>query len=1105
MNEHSDKAAARQSKSDDLLQSLFRAAAMSSRQGIHPRASKGPAPLSAFQQQMWFINQLNTSSPAYNTFRAFYLTGSLDLGVLENCINEIVRRHESLRTVIQLEDGVPVQVVRPDLGFDFSYEDLSSMHNQTAPSVNEPCPAVLTKLNERLVYEARRKFDLAHGPCLRIFVFRLREDEHCFQIVMHHISCDGWSLSVFFRELAALYEAFSRGEASPLQGLQIQYSDYAAWQQQWLKTNAVRVNLNYWMEHLRGAPAGRQLPHDFPRPSVQSFSGGLEDVIIPGQLTEKLKSFCSGEGVTLFMALLAVYQILLSRYSEQSDIVTGFPIANRNQPETHDMIGCFVNTLVLRTDLSGRPGFREVLARVSKSTIDAYAHQDLPFQVLVEKMHSRRDTTFTPLFHSSFVLQNTPDLPLEFSGLALRPLRVDNMTAKYDVNLTLREHEGELRGKLEYSTDLFKAGTIRRLISHFNVLLEEVLRDPDRPVSEAPLLTDNEKHQLLVQWSSAGAHYPMGKCVHELFQEQANRTPDNVAIVFDDIRLSYRELNTRANQLAHFLVRQGVGPEVMVGICTERSTDMIIGILGILKAGGAYIPLDPAYPEERLAFILEDTGASLLVTQSHLRDIFPKLFIKIICLDSEHGTIAQYDTGDPSGNAGPDNAAYVIYTSGSTGRPKGVLIEHYSIMRLFEGTRSLYHFNKDDVWTLFHSYSFDFSVWEIWGALLHGGTLLIIPFRVSRSIDEFYELLIWEQVTVLNITPSVFRELVQADSYSIARERLSLRYIIFGGEQLKAADLRAWYDNHDDRIPQLVNMYGITETTVHVTYYPLTRADAQRKNGVGIGRPLSDLRIYLLDCNMQPVPIGMPGEIYVGGPGLARGYLNRPELTAERFLPDVFSGEPGQRLYKSGDMGRYLSDGNIEFLGRKDSQVKVRGYRIEPGEIESHILRHPGVAGALVAVRDHSSGYKSLAAYVVVNDISKDISSELRHMLKTKLPDYMVPSVFVPLRAFPLTPNGKVDCSVLPVPFGGHEDQGQEPGRALSSIEEKLLAVWKAIFERDDIGINDDFFELGGHSLLAMRLIAWVHRGMHVELSIHNVFEFPTVAAMAKIMDKETQ
>jgi len=1091
MNEQSDKSISPHSKSDDLLQSLFRAAAMSSRQAIKSRASSGPVPLSAFQQQMWFLNQLNPRSPVYNTFRAFYLTGMLDLRVLEDCIKEIVRRHDTLRTVILRENGVPVQVVRPDMGFDFTFKDLSG--------IDGPDSAVMTNLNELLTAEAQRTFDLAHGPCLRVSVFRLGEDTYCFQLVMHHISCDGWSLSAFFRELAALYEAYSLGKSAPLDELPVQYSDYAVWQREWLKSDALKAHLDYWMDQLRGAPAGLDLYTDFPRPPVQSFAGGLQDITISRQLTDRLKTFSSDEGVTLFMTLLAVYQLLLCRYSGQTDMVTGSPIANRNHPETHDMIGCFVNTLALRTDLSGAPGFRELVARVRKTTLDAYAHQDLPFQVLVEKIHSRRDATFTPLFQASFVLQNTPELTLEFSGLTLKQLRVDNMTAKYDLNLTLREYDGELRGKLEYSTELFKTETIRRLIGHFNVLIEGVLRAPDRPVSEVSLLTEDERHQLLVEWGGAGAHYPMGKCIHELFQEQAKSTPDAEAIICGDTRLSYRELNSRANQLAHYLVSQGVGPEVIVGLCTERSPEMIIGILGILKAGGAYVPLDPAYPEERLAFILGDTGTALLVTQSSLLDAVPKDFSRTICLDREQGIIAQYDTGDLSRHAGPENAAYIIYTSGSTGKPKGVLIEHYSIMRLFESAQSLYQFNREDVWTLFHSYAFDFSVWELWGALIYGGTLVIVPYRVSRSIDEFYELLLSERVTVLNITPSVFRELIQTDSYSSARDRLSLRYVISGGEELKNADLQVWYKNHDDRHPQLVNMYGITETTVHVTYCPLNRVNTHHNYGSSIGRPLPDLRMHLLDRNMQPVPIGVPGEIYVGGPGLARGYLNRPELTAERFIPDIFSGASGQRLYKSGDLGRYLPDGNIEYLGRMDKQVKVRGYRIEPGEIESVLLEHPEVTAALVIAMEERGNDKNLAGYVAVKDTSKDIIHELKNMLKQKLPDYMVPSVFVLMKAFPLTPHGKVDRAALPVPSADRTDQEGKTDTPLSSFEEKLLAVWQAIFERDDIGINDDFFELGGHSLLAMRLIAWVRRETNVELSIHSIFEFPTIAGLAKL------
>ena len=1102
MIDHSQNNSSECSKADNLLESLFRAAAMSSRQSIKPRSEGGPAPLSASQQQMWFLNQLNPDSPVYNTFRAFYLNGQLDLKVFEDCIKEIVRRHETLRTVFQFEDGVPVQVVRPDMGFDFSFKDLSCIDELHGPSIDNPDSAKKKKLNELLVAEAQRTFDLMQGPCLRVFIFKLGENGYCFQLVMHHIYCDGWSLSTFFRELAALYEAFLQGRDSPLEELPVQYSDYAVWQQKWLKSDDVQIHFNYWKERLKGSHGGLNLPFDYPRPSVQSFMGGLEDVIISRQLTDRLKTFSSHEGVTLFMTLLAAYQVLLYRYSGQTDIVTGSPIANRNHPETHDMIGCFVNTLALRSDLSGSPNFRELVNRIKKTTIDAYAHQDLPFQVLVQEIHSSRDMTFTPLFQTSFVLQNTPHPVLEFSGLTLKPLRVDNMTAKYDLNLMLREYDGELKGKLEYSTDLFKADTISRLISHFYVLLAGVLENPDIPVSESPLLTENEKNQLLLEWHNAGVYYPKDKCVHELFQERAERDPDAVALIFGNDRFTYGELNSRANQLSHYLRKLGVGPESLAGICLERSLEMVIGILGILKAGAAYVPLDPAYPKERLEFIIEDTHASVVVTQENLLDILPKHTSNIVCIDTEQDNISQCESHNSAGGVTPDNAAYIIYTSGSTGKPKGVVIEHCNVVRLFEGAQSLYHFNRDDVWTLFHSFAFDFSVWELWGALIYGGTLVIVPYRVSRSLDEFYELLIEKQVTILNITPSVFRELIQTDLNSSARDRLSLRYIIFGGEELKTADLQPWYENHDDQYPRLVNMYGITETTVHVTYRALTATDATGSKGRGIGRPLPDLRIYLLDSNMQPVPIGVPGEICVGGAGLAREYLNRPELTEEKFIPDAFSGQAGARMYKSGDLGRYLPDGTIEFIGRKDNQVKVRGYRIELGEIESVIVQHPEVTGALVIARDDRGGDTLLASYVLVRDTSKDITDELRKMLKQKLPDYMVPSVIVLMEAFPLTPNGKIDRDALPAPFARHTEQGNKPVPPQSPFEEKLATIWQAIFERNDIGIHDDFFELGGHSLLAMRLIAWVRRDLHVELPIHSIFESPTIAGLAKIAER---
>ncbi len=1095
MNSPTDK-----SNSDNLLQSLFRAAAMSSRESIQPRSLSGPAPLSASQQQMWFINQLYPDSPVYNAYRAFYIRGQLDLAVLRDSIHEIVRRQDALRTVFYLKEDVPIQVVQPDMDFDFSLKDLSGNDiphalsgDQFGIDLNSPKHK---QLNELLVAEACKTFDLQQGPCLRVSVFKLNEKEYCFQLVMHHIVCDGWSLSVFFSELASLYEAFSHGRVSTLEALPVQYNDYAVWQQEWLQSDAVGPHVDYWMDHLQGYPRNLNMPANYRRPSVQSFRGSTENFIVPEQLTDRLKKFSSQEGATLFMTLLAAYQVLLYRYSGQTDIVTGSPIASRNHPETHDMIGCFINTLALRTDLTGSPGFRELLSRVRVMTLDAYAHQDLPFQVLVEKVQSSRDMTFSPLFQTSFVLQNTPELVREFAGLTFKLLNVDNETAKYDLTLAMTEDEGRLTGEFEYSVDLFDAGTVRNLIQHFQMLLESILADPDRPVSELSFLTEDEKHRQLVEWNDTGTDYPGNKCIRELFEEQVQRTPDSTAVIFDGQELSYGELNGKANQLAHYLKSQGVEPEVLVGICIERSLDMVIGILAILKAGGAYVPLDPDYPKERLHFMLEDTGVTLLLTKSTQSKELPESKAHMICMDTDWKMIEQEKKDNPFIVNSAEHLAYVMYTSGSTGTPKGISVLHRGVVRLVYQPNYV-DISPKDVFLQFAPITFDASTFEIWGSLLNGAKLIISP-PGKLSLEKLGQVIQKYQVSTLWLSAGLF--------HLMTDERIddlkSVRNLLAGGDVLSVSHVRRFLEKTENC--KLINGYGPTENTTFTCCYTVTDAE-KLGDSVPIGRPVSDTRVYILDAHLQPLPIGVSGELYIGGDGLAREYYNRPELTYEKFIPNPFSKKTGARLYISGDKARYLPDGNIEFIGRIDNQVKVRGYRIEPGEIESVLVRHPEVTGALVIAREENDGEKRLVSYVLVKDKSKDITGELRNVLKKNLPDYMVPSAFVLMEAFPLSPNGKIDRQALPDPSAGRTDQERSFSPYQSLQEAKLIKIWREIFKREDIGRDDDFFDLGGHSLLAMRLIAWVRRDLQVELSIHNVFEFSTIADLAKIIYRESQ
>ena len=884
---------------------------------IQPSALAGSLPLSFAQQRLWFVDRLGAGA-AYNVPIAFRLIGELSAAALEQSLNEIVRRHEILRTAVQVIDGQPVQVVSAAAPLPLRVLDLSGLPEAIRGD----------EARRATTEEAQRPFDLSCAPPLRATLLRVNEAEHIFVVAMHHIVSDGWSLVVFSQELAALYEAYRAGKSSPLPELPIQYKDFTRWQQQWVRGPELKDHIAYWTQQLGEEPTVLELPTDRPRPLVQTFSGAAMPVMLSETLTESLQALSRRHGTTLFMTLLAAFQSLLYRYTGQCGIAIGSPFANRLRPEVQGLIGCFVNTLVLRTDFSGNPTFRELLGRVRNLVLGAYAHQEMPFEKLVEELHARRDPSQNPLFQITFAVDTVPLAPLALAGLTVRRLHVEVTTSRFDLELSLWYQPTGLSGYIPYKTDLFDGATINRIWGHYQTLLEGIAVDPDRRVGDLPLLTEGERRRWLMEWNRREVFLQDG-CLHELFEVQVERSPDAVAVVCEGRPLSYRELNQRANQLAHYLLGLGVGAESLVGICVERSLEMIIGILGILKAGGAYVPLDPAYPTERLVFMARDTQSAVVLAQEHLRGKLLGYEGRVVCLDSDWGSIARQPETNPGVGVRSEQLAYVIYTSGSTGTPKGTLITHRNVTRLFAATQSWFQFNGRDVWTLFHSYAFDFSVWELWGALLYGGRLVVVPFEISRSPQAFYQLLCKERVTVLNQTPSAFRQLMGVEEVADKSEKLFLRLVIFGGEALDIQGLRAWLQRRGDKQPQLVNMYGITETTVHVTYRPITMVDVEGAQRSPIGVPIADLQVYLLDAHQNLVPVGVAGEMYVGGEGLARGYLNRPELSAERFVPNPFSDKPGARLYRTGDLARILPDGKLEFLGRVDHQVKIRGYRIE--------------------------------------------------------------------------------------------------------------------------------------------------------------------------------
>jgi amino acid adenylation domain-containing protein len=1067
----------------ERVEALLREGAGSQAPPLLPVPRDGDVPLSFAQQRLWFIDQLQPGNTAYNVPAALRLRGALDARALRRALAATVRRHEVLRTVLAVRDGEPVQDVRPAGPVPLPVVDLAAL----APDRREAEAVRLA------AGEAGRPFDLARGPLLRATLVKLDGQDHAALFTMHHVVSDAWSMEVLTRELSASYAALRRGEEPRLPELPVQYADYAAWQRRWLSGAVLEAQLGWWRERLAGAPPTLDLPADGRRRPGGSVPAGARPLVLGAGASRTLRGTARREGVTPFMAILAAWQLLLSRYSGEEDVVVGSPIAGRTRAETEGLIGFFVNTLALRTDLSGDPTWRELLGRVRETTLGAFQHQDLPFERLVEDLAPERSLSHTPLFQVAFTFETAagPGGALRLEGVETAPLAHGPEAAKFDLSLGLVQDEEEIAGGIVYRTDLFEDATAGRMAAHLEAVLEALSADPQRRLSELSLLRESERAQLLAS-SAATAEHPRA-IVHELFARRAERAPDAAAVVFEGSTLAYGELERRANRLACHLRRRGVGPETRVAVCAERSAELVVALLAVLKAGGAYVPVDPAYPAERIAYLLEDSGCAAVLVQDGLRELLGEPSMEVVALEA---ALAEEEGGDaaPAVEVSPENAAYVIYTSGSTGRPKGVVVTHGNVTRLFAATEAWFGFGERDAWTLFHSYAFDFSVWEIWGALLHGGRLVVVPWQTSRDPEAFHALLASERVTVLNQTPSAFRQLAAVEETGGVPPELALRLVIFGGEALDPRSLRGWMDRHGEETPRLVNMYGITETTVHVTYRPILRADVEAGEGSPVGVAIPDLAVWVLDGWGNPVPVGVPGELYVGGGGVARGYLDRPELTAERFLPDPFAAEPGTRMYRTGDRLRWKTDGRLEFIGRVDEQVKVRGFRIEPGEIEAVLSAHAEVREARVIVREDPAfgmpGEQRLVAYVV----GEADAGAMREHLRRSLPEYMVPSAFVALAKLPLTPNGKLDRRALPAPVSAGAEEYVAPR---TPTEEALAGIWAGVLRVERVGILDDFFGLGGHSLLATRLVSRVREQLGVELPLHAVFEAPTVAGLA--------
>jgi surfactin family lipopeptide synthetase A len=1040
---------------------------------ITRRASGSPTPLSFGQQQVWLLAQLTPDSPVYNECVTIHLPGPLDVASFEQSFNEFIRRHEAWRTSFPIVDGQPIQVIHPPSTLTLPVADLRYL-----PEAEREAEAL------RLATEdARILFDLAQGPLLRATLMRLGDAEHRLFLTLHQIIFDGVSLyQVFLTELHALYEAFSSGKPSPLPDLPIQYADFAAWQRQWLQGDMLADQLAYWKQQLAGAPAALALPTDRPPPPVQTYRGAMRPFALSKRLTAAIKALSRQEGVTLFVALLAAFNTVLYRYTGQEDLLIGTSTAGRKRLGIQGLMGYFLNTLVLRTNLSGDPTFRELLVWVREVTNSAFAHEDIPFEYLIKELHPERNLRQNPLFQVMLSLE--PSLPVLPSGWTLTQMDVETDTAKFDLYLELDDRPEGLIGRFEYSTDLFDAATIDRMFGHWQTLLESVVADPERRLSELPLLTKAERYQLLVEWNATQTGYPVDRCIHQLFEVQVKRAPDAVAVVYEDAQLTYRELNQRANQLAHHLQQLGVGPEVLVGLYTERSLEMVVGMLGVLKAGGAYVPLDPAYPQDRLAFILQDAQVPVLLSQQRLAEGMPRHTAYVICLDTDWERIAQECDQNLIGRAIPENLAYVIYTSGSTGRPNGVAIEHRSTVAFTHWAMSV--FTPKDLAGVLASTSicFDLSVFEIFVPLCSSGTVIL-----AENVLHLPHLAAGKQVTLINTVPSAMAELIHSGSLPASVHTVNL-----AGEPLHNTLVQQLYQQ--DTVHRVFNLYGPTEDTTYSTFTLVEKGEREPS----IGRPIANTQVYILDSHLQPVPIGVVGELYLGGDGLARGYLRRPGLTAERFIPNPFSQQPSVRLYKTGDLSRYLPDGNIEFLGRIDHQVKIRGFRIELGEIETILRQHPQVREAVVVAREDTPGDKRLVAYAIPTQGQRPANKNLRSFLKEKLPEHIIPSSLVLLDTLPLTSNGKIDRRALPAPQSARSTEEETSVAPTLPVHYQLVKIWEELLDARSIGIGDNFFYLGGHSLLAARLVVQIEQVFGKKIPLATLFAGPTIEHLASAL-----
>ncbi len=1031
-------------------------------------SDNAPKSLSFAQQRLWLLGQLHGPSASYNMPMVLQLDGNLNIDALHSSLAYLLNRHESLRMYFPTVAGQP-QVAIANL------DDIEVLKVLDWRKLDEALPS--QTIQHFIDAHVQEPFDLNTGPLFKAKLLQLKGYKYVLLINMHHIISDGWSMGVFVRELRQIYTAFTQGQTPDLSPLPIKYSDYANWQRNWLQGKVLETQINYWKNQLKDAPPLLELPTDYPRPALQSYRGDRDRYSLSPDLTLAIKTLSQQQGASLFMTLLATFSILLSRYSRQEDLCIGSAIANRAHSQTEGLIGFFVNTLILRNQIKPEQSFIKFLQQTSQTCLDAYSHQDIPFEYLVEQLQPERSMSHNPLFQVMLALENNESPDLSLPGLEIEWLPLTYPFAKFDLALMVVESDNQLNLTWEYATDIFEKSTIQRMAEQFEVLLKGIVDRPQQPLNTLPLMTAPELLQLQ-RWNQTQTDYPHNKTLVDLFEQQVEKNPHNIALVFESQQLTYQQLNEKANQIAHYLIKNHqIQPDTLISICVERSLEMIIGVLGILKAGAAYVPIDPNYPQERIGFMLEDSGTSVLLTQSFLLNQLPLANLEntcqVICLDKE--TFPEAFKENPNPQSTPNNLAYVIYTSGSTGRPKGVMIEHQAIVNLGLSWGKAFEVQHHSRLLQFGSFSFDLSIGEIATTFITGACLYLAKKETLLPSQILVDFLTHHQISHCFLSPSALSILPQATLPD-------LQTLCVGGEACPGELVTQWATGR-----RFFNCYGPTESTVNAV---LALCHPNRKKPP-IGQPISNIRIYILDAQNQPLPPGIPGELCIAGVGLARGYLNRPDLTAEKFIEVELFGKI-ERIYKTGDLARWGSDGNLEYLGRIDDQIKLRGFRIELGEIEAILLQHPSVKEAIVTLYKTESN-QSLIAYVT--GINNDLSTQLKNHLKSRLPDYMIPAQIIVLDELPLTPNGKVDRKSLPTPNGVIEGL-YEPPR--NEVEQQLVQIWSAVLEHQDIGIHDNFFDLGGHSLLAIKLLNNIQKFFEQQLSLSSLFQNPTIAQLSE-------